>query len=424
MSIFRPHLGASLALVALSATLGAVTTAVPASAAPSRADLSIDLSVSPTRIPLNGKVVTADIHVANAGAAIADGIAVTIDLPANAVISGEGPATDSPWQCVLGQPVQCTHPALAAGKNAAPLSLPISLKAGTDGQSVTIAAAVTTTSRESSTKNNVDSQSVTYDASIVYPDLYVESAVPIPGYQVIEGDWVKYPMRFGNAGNIAAADVRAHVVAAPGLFGGVGNQSDPSWQCTTVVDGQEWECVNGSLAVGALTPILSFSGRVPAGGQPGDRLPVTVTLSTSTPDEDPAGSVYEGGFEYGTPAYVTGRVWLDADQDGQRDADEGTPALDQLSVSLVPTDGSASVSVSVNADGTYRMPVHAGQYLIEAGFAPGSYRFTTPDVGDDATDSDVHVTYDSWDYVTAQSDPVDVAENGEAVLDIGLVAVS
>ena len=89
----------------------------------------------------------------------------------------------------------------------------------------------------------------------------------------------------------------------------------------------------------------------------------------------------------------------------------------------MPAAGGASVSVSVKADGTYRVPVHAGQYLLEAGFAPGSYQFTTPNVGDDATDSDVHVTYDSWDYVTAQSDPVNLAEGDEATLDIGLVTV-
>lgn len=423
MSILRRRPGVLLTLIALSASLGAAATAVPASAAPNRADLSVDLAVSPTRVPVNGKLVTADIHVANAGAASADGIAVTIEIPATAHIAGEGPGTDSPWQCVLGRPSRCTHPTLAAGQSATPLSLPIRLSEGGDGQTVAITASGTTTSRESSTGNNLDSQSVTYDASIVYPDLHVESAVPIPSYQVIEGDWVKYPMRFGNAGNVAAADVRAHVVAAPGLFWGVGNQSDPSWQCTTIVVDQEWDCVNGPLAVGAVTPTLSFSGPVPAGGQPGDRLPVTVTLSTSTPGEDPAGSVHEGGFEYGTPAYVSGRVWLDVDRDGQRDAGEGTPVLDQLSVSLMPADGSASVSVSVNADGTYRIPVHAGQYLLEAGFAPGSYQFTTPNVGDDATDSDVHVTYDSWDYVTAQSDPVNLAEGDEATLDIGLVTV-
>ena len=424
MSILRRPSDAYLALIALSAGLGAVATAAPASAAPNRADLTVDLAVSPTRVPLKGRLVTVDIHVANAGAATAEDIAVTIEIPATAVIAGEGPSTDSPWQCVLRRPIRCTHPTLAPGTGAAPLSLPIRLGEGADGQSVGLTATGTTTSRESSSSNNVASRSVTYDASVGYPDLYVASAVPIPDYQVIEGDWVKYPMRFGNTGNIAADDVRAHVVAAPGLFGGVGNQSDPSWQCTTIVDDREWDCVNGPLAVGAVTPTLSFSGRVPAGGQPGDRLPVTVTLSTSTPDEDPAGSVYAGGFEYGTPAHASGRVWLDADRDGQRDADEGTPALDQLSVSLIPSDGTASISVSVNADGTYRVPVHAGQYVLEAGLAPGSYHFTTPDVGDDATDSDVTVTYDGWDHIAAQSDPVTVAEGGEATLDVGLVTVN
>jgi hypothetical protein len=422
MSILRRHPGVSLILIALSASLDAVATAVPASAAPNRADLTVGVAVSPTRIPVNGKLVTADIHVANAGAASAEGIAVTIEIPPTAHIGSENPV-DSPWQCVLGRPVRCTHPALAAGQSATSLSLPLSLGEGGDGQSVAITASGTTTSRESSTENNLDSGLVTYDASIVYTDLRVESAVPIPDYQVIEGDWVKYPMRFENAGNIAAADVRAHVVAAPGLFWGVGDQSDPSWQCTTVVVDQEWDCVNGPLAVGAVTPTLSFSGPVPAGGQPGDRLPVTVTLSTSTPGEDPAGNVHEGGFVYGTPAYVSGRAWLDVDRDGQRDAGEGTPALDQLTVYLVPADGSASVSMSVNADGTYRMPVHAGQYLLGAGLVSGSYQFTTPNVDDDATDSDVHVTYDSWDYVTAQSDPVSLAEGEEAILDIGLVSV-
>ncbi|MEU6078457.1 SdrD B-like domain-containing protein [Micromonospora sp. NPDC047074] len=423
MSILRRRPGVPRTLITLIASLGAVATAVPASAAESQADLSVDLALGTTRIPLNGKTVPADIHVANAGAASADGIVVTFEIPATAIISGEGPSTDSPWQCTLGRPVRCTHPTLTAGQSAAPLRLPVRLSEGVDGQSAVITASVTTTSQESSTMNNLDSESVTYDASLGAPDLRVESVIPIPDHRVIEGDWVKYPMNFRNSGDIPAADVRARVVAAPGLLWGVGDQSDPRWQCTTVVESQEWDCAYGSLSVGSATRTLSFSGRMPAGGQPGDRLPVTVTLSTSTPGEDPAGNVHEGGFEYATPAYVSGRVWLDVDRDGQRDAGEGTPAPNPLSVSLVPVAGGAAVYVPVNADGTYRMPMRAGQYLYRARFVPGSYQFTTPNVGDDATDSDVYVVYDSGDQVVAESDLVSLSEGEEATIDIGLVTV-
>ncbi|WP_346537226.1 SdrD B-like domain-containing protein [Micromonospora sp. DPT] len=422
MRILHRRSGAALALVALSTTLGSVAVGNPASAAPGRADLTVGLTVDRSRIPVQGEAVKTDITVANAGVATADGITVTVDLPANAYVGGEGPLGGS-WQCsALSPRLVCTHAALAPGQTADPFNFFIQFRPGTDGQTGDITATVTTTSRESSTRNNSATQTVTYDATVSYPDLYVTGVSLIPGYEVIEGDWVKHPMHVANRGTRTAEDVRVRVVASAGLLWGVGDQSDPSWQCTTVVERQEWECVTGPLAPGEQTKVLSFSGEVPPGGHPGDPLPVTVTVSTSTPDEDPWGNVYEGGYVYGTPAYLTGRVWLDADADGQRDADEGAAPTGDLSLSVQPADSFAR-SVTVNADGTYRLTLHDGQYQLLAGLAPTTHRFTTPDAGDDATDSDVVLTYDTPEWQEAQSEQVFLAQGDEKVLDIGLVGI-
>ncbi|MGN9916191.1 SdrD B-like domain-containing protein [Micromonospora palomenae] len=422
MRILHRRSGAALALVALSTTLGSVAVASPASAAPERADLTVGLTVDRSRIPVQGEAVKTDITVANAGVATGDGITVTVDLPANAYVGGEGPLGGS-WQCsALSPRLVCTHAALAPGQTADPFNFFIQFRPGTDGQTGDITATVTTTSRESSTRNNSATRTVTYDATVSYPDLYVTGVSQIPGYEVIEGDWVKHPMHVANAGTRTAEDVHVRVVAQAGLLWGVGDQSDPSWQCTTVVERQEWECVTGPLAPGEQTKVLSFSGQVPPGGQPGDPLPVTVTVSTSTPDEDQWGNVHEGGYVYGTPAYLTGRVWLDADADGQRDADEGTAPTGELSLSVQPADSFAR-SVTVNADGTYRLALHDGQYQLLAGLAPITHRFTTPDAGDDAIDSDVVLTYDTPEWQEAQSEQVFLAQGDEKVLDIGLVSV-
>ncbi|MEH0820920.1 MULTISPECIES: SdrD B-like domain-containing protein [unclassified Micromonospora] len=421
MRILHARSGAALALVALSTTLGSVAVASPASAAPERADLTVGLTVDRSRIPVQGEVVKTDIKVANAGVATADGITVTVDLPADAYVSGEGPALDS-WQCsALSPRMVCAHAALAPGQSADPFTVGIRFRPGTDGQTGDITATVSTTSRESSTRNNSATQTVTHDASVIYPDLYVSSVAPL-SYEVIEGDWVKYPMHFSNRGTGTAQDVRVRVAAPAGPLGGVGDQSDPSWQCTTVVTDQEWECVNGPLAPGEQTPLLSFSGRVPAGGQPGDQLPVSITVSTSTPEEDPRGNTYEAAFVYVTPAYLTGRIWLDADADGQRDPEE-SEAPAGVGLAVQPYSGFTRSDVTVNADGTYRLALHDGQHRLLASLVSTTHRFTTPDVGDDATDSDVFVTYDSLEQQEAQSDDVFLVQGAETVLDIGLVSV-
>ena len=118
----------------------------------------------------------------------------------------------------------------------------------------------------------------------------------------------------------------------------------------------------------------------------------------------------------------THRSSVDDDQDGQRDAGEGPPALtDQLNLSLVPTDGGVTISIPVNADGTYRLALHPGRYQLAGSLYLSAYRFTTPDVGDDANDSDVHVTYEDTYSQAAESAPVGVALGDEVTLDVGLI---
>lgn len=52
------------------------------------------------------------------------------------------------------------------------------------------------------------------------------------------------------------------------------------------------------------------------------------------------------------------------------------------------------------------------------------YRYTTPDVGDDATDSDIYLVGGDPYFQLGQSREFDLAYGSEVVLDVGLIKVA
>jgi hypothetical protein len=76
------------------------------------------------------------------------------------------------------------------------------------------------------------------------------------------------------------------------------------------------------------------------------------------------------------------------------------------------------------ADGTYSMSLVPGLYVVLVEVDRQVFQFATPDVGDDATDSDmVQFESDPFEKV-GLSDLVDLLGGGEAVIDVGLVPLS
>jgi hypothetical protein len=113
-----------------------------------------------------------------------------------------------------------------------------------------------------------------------------------------------------------------------------------------------------------------------------------------------------------------GRVWLDQDRDGQRDAGEppvanggdGVRVLRLMKEGLVDPAWDTPVA-DVQGNGTCTQPLAPGRYFVRVEVSP-TLDYTNPDVGDDAIDSDV---------VFAESAVVEVVDGQHTVVDIGLV---
>jgi hypothetical protein len=403
------------ALVALSTAMTGLVPATPALAAPARADLAIDVTATPTRIPTTGNVSSVDVGLTNKGSAVANAPAVTITLPSGAYVAGEGPGSDAGWLCDLSTKprFRCTHAALAAGQNAARLLLPIRLPAGDDGDVVAVAAVASSSSTDVSTRNNAGKATITYDAAI--SDIYIANGIQPTSPYVVSGDWVKYGIDVGNSGSGVAKGVTVRVTTPNLTDEMVSDWSDPSWECIRLSSPGEWECTHAPVAPGATTGILLFSGAVPDAA-PGTVLPYTFTVATTTPYDYPGNNAHEGAFEY-SGAVLRGQFWEDTDHDGQRGAEDPSVAVDAY-LRLVSVYGGEPRDVPLNTDGSFNMLAPPDFYYLEVTLNDVMYSFTYPNVGDDATDSDVGSIY------PGQSDQFFLNNGSETVIDFGLVKIT
>lgn len=96
-----------------------------------------------------------------------------------------------------------------------------------------------------------------------------------------------------------------------------------------------------------------------------------------------------------TPAAPTGslsgRIWLDLDQDGIRDDGDAETGLPGIQVNLIDSAGKVVSTVMTDSQGEYRFSdLSFGTYDVQFGKGPdGTYRFTGSNVGaDDTRDSD------------------------------------
>jgi hypothetical protein len=109
-------------------------------------------------------------------------------------------------------------------------------------------------------------------------------------------------------------------------------------------------------------------------------------------------------------------MWEDVDHDGQRGPAD--PALAaNAGVRLVPVYGGLSRDVPLNADGSFTLVAPPDEYYLEVTLHDTTYTFTTPNVGDDTTDSDI-ITVST---AVGQSSQFGQSNGYETVVDIGLV---
>ncbi|WP_422734628.1 SdrD B-like domain-containing protein [Micromonospora sp. WMMD558] len=417
---------------AAAATLAAlvavgVTPATPATAAPKRADLRATVTAEPTEVPVEGGWTTMTVEVRNVGTGTANDVSLTISRPAG-VLPGSGGENPSPpgWNCTYGEPVwTCSYGSLAAGEVTAPsLRLGVYVPPGGTDESVVVGAVATTTSKEEVLTNN--SGSVTYRH--VAPDLTV-SMVAKPT-SVIVGGQVTYWIEAHNSG--AATDgVHVELPVPAGMRGVTGN-GPYGWDCSlgtdTVTGVTSYGCAYSlGLATGATSEPLTITMAVEQLA-PGDAPVATATVkSSSTTEENTANNEASATVTVVEPGILRGLVWTDHDRDGIREAGETGAdwAVEGMTVLRQdPADGDPlEHPVTVSPDGTWQLPVKPGRYVVQAAVDPYYTRsFSPPNVGDDATDSDVVPLTDPGSYyLFAGSVVIDVAAGTETVVDVGVV---
>jgi Domain of unknown function DUF11/SdrD B-like domain len=392
------------------------------------ADLGVELIGDGTDVSSLGGRQYAVVRVTNVGTAPVSDVRLTMDPPAGSWVQTENFPTDQ-WTCdVTAAPWVCTQGALAPGESTV-LDIPVMFPAGTSGDTMTMTATASTTTPERSLANNSAQVTFTYitpspaDVTITGMDAYPP--------QIVAGDQVNLYIVVDNIGGSPADKVTVRL-PLPDTVQPQSADGGGDWTCTVVHDagsGQRvWECVTQRYEPAGLELVSPIQLVATVGaGTPDGPLSFTATVTTDSPESSTDNNSGQATTTYLAQGFISGRVWLDQDRDGQRDP--GEPAVqsgsDGIQLLQFLNEGMTSPAwdtpaATVNGDGTYTQRLAPGRYYVRAKVGT-ALDFTTPSVGDEATDSDVTVTARAWDEVTAESAVVEVVDGQHTVIDIGLV---
>ncbi|MCO1596835.1 DUF11 domain-containing protein [Micromonospora sp. RHAY321] len=411
----RRRFAQALSLGLLVSLVTAVLPASPALAAPSRADLTVTATgVAPRDQVVDvGGGVTVEVEVRNIGRNRVEDVTLTYGLPAGAYFT-DGNWPPEGWQCdfVAGT---CTYGTLAAGASAPKLRFDFSFPPAPAGTTAAVTATATTTSSELSTANNVGEATIAYVRGVT--DLEVTAVQANPA-EAIVGDTVNISVQVGNAGNMAARDIHV-TVPLPDGFARVGEPYNYPWHCTFGTDPASgrpaWDCVNTYIAAGYTPDPMQLTATV-ASAAPGDIATVTATATTTSLEDDISDNTAQSTVAIVEPATVRGTVWLDADRDGVRDAEESGVTNSGLQVSVhSDSTGHNRVSASVNADGTFTAQIRPGGVVADF-YLRKPYCFT-PTADAPLASYDNSSPYES----RAWTNPVTVTAGGEAVVNAAVV---
>jgi hypothetical protein len=252
------------------------------------------------------------------------------------------------------------------------------------------------------------------------PDIAITGTTVSPA-EVIMGDLVDIRVQVANVGIAASDPVTVTVNLPPTLRKLSDNASSQTWHCFSIAP-TNWMCTHAGLAPGEVAETLNLPAEV-VGGTPGDVLVVTATATTTSRELSTANNTGQASVNLIAAGTIRGTVWLDEDRDGQRDP--GETAISSVAygfwfLRIETPDGTQSIQAVVDADGTYTVALKSSQYLVQVGVYPAQWGYTTPDVGDDATDSDVTPYFADEVNALARSDLIEVSGGSEAVVDVGL----
>jgi uncharacterized repeat protein (TIGR01451 family) len=394
------------------------------------ADLAVELIGDGTEVSNLGGRAYAVVRATNVGTAPVSDIHMRIDPPAGTWVQLENfPADD--WQCdVTGAPWICTHAALAP-EAITVINIPVMFPAGTTGDTMTMTATASSTTPERSLANNSSQVAFRY-ISPEPADVTISGMDAYPP-EVVAGDQVRFFIAVDNIGGSPADNVTVRL-PLPDTVEPVSADGGGDWSCSVTGDGASgprvWECVHPRYEPGGLELVSPIWLVATVGaGTPDGTLSFDATVTTDSPESSTDNNTIQATTTYRAQGFISGRVWLDQNRDGQRDPGEpavesggdGVRSLQFLKEGLTYPAWDTPAA-TVNGDGTYTQRLAPGRYFVRVNVG-AALEFTTADTGDDGTDSDVTVTapVPGWDGVTAESAVVEVVDGQHTVVDIGLV---
>ncbi|NJP31186.1 SdrD B-like domain-containing protein [Micromonospora thermarum] len=394
-----------------------------------------DLSLFPGEydiaLPLEGGPVQPTFRAENRGTEAAEDVKLVVDLPAGVTLDGTPGETwfPEPWRCgVTGARVECTLSRLVPGESSS-VAIPARVGPGTADETFAIRGSVTTASPEWQTDlSNQAEVTYRYAAPPVEPADIAVTNVVLLDEEVGPGDAVEIGVVVENLADGPARDVRVRLALAPTVRPTEGGAGGTDWACQSGQDAETgvwyWECAHPSVEryqYHYLPLSVTFGAGTPAG-----QFVATATVTSNNDDVNQANNSRQAATTYRPQGTITGTAWYDEDRDGQRDAGERPVTYDPEvnPLTFIPEGGdwvgAPTTSVST-ADGTYTRALAPGRYVVRAGLRYG-WTVTTPDVGDDATDSDFTLVPSSpYNAPYAESVVVEVTDGGAVTLDVGVV---
>jgi hypothetical protein len=329
-------------------------------------------------------------------------------------------------ECDLSGPIWvCIGGPVAPGEFAY-LNLALRFPAGTPGDMFTMPGSASTTATERSLANNTGEVVFRY---VVPPpaDITVNSVSVVPAYQVKANEPFDVYVELDNIGGQPAEDVKVRVPLAPTVEPVSLDPEFPGWTCA-VVD-QAIECARAE-PYDISQPYNRLRLRMRAGpGTTDGPLMFTATASTSSPEITVDNNAGEGSTIYVAEGLLSGRAWHDLDRDGRREAGEPYAYAEIGKIELVldgtePNSWDTPRAYPNDRDGTYLARLKPGRYVVYVYLRTAStVDFTTPDVGDDATDSDIVTSIREYWAPRGLSAVVEVRDGSESVVDFGLVPI-
>lgn len=257
------------------------------------------------------------------------------------------------------------------------------------------------------------------------PAADVRVDVSAPRHILPPDGWSTLTTTVSNTGDAPASDVRL-VITLPSNLHSSSTSTSNEWDCSAP---SGWPLVLtcdhvGDLAAGATAYPVILSV-YPYEATAGDAIDADATVTTTSQESDTSDNAAVGRLTIVGKGAIRGQVWYDLNANGVREQGEPAPGGSWgIEVAFDSVDDEDLYGVANANNGPFYFSVPAKKFSARVTVNRAEWAFTTPDVGDDTTDSDVTQVSESTWYRIARSPEFTVPAGGTVTLDIGLVAVS